>query len=184
MVRLLVAPVIVLLMLLPATGECQEISGPDVRLLNNDMYVSFSLDLDGKQLQELKEGIDKELKLYVDLFRVWRGWPDEFVLGKLFNRKLRVDPIKREYVASTNDGAVIIEKRFRSPESLLAWALSVKDLKLTSIRELEPGRYFVRVTAEAKVRKIPVIGYFFFFLKETDFRISKDSAVLNIEAGR
>ncbi len=174
----------VLLMLLPASGECQEISGPDVRLLTNDLYVSFSLDLDSKQLVELREGIDKELKLYVDLFRVWRGWPDEFVLGKFFIRKLRVDPIKKEYVASSNDGSVLIEKRFRSPDSLLVWALSVKDLKLTSTRELEPGQYFVRVTAEAKVKKIPVIGYFFFFLKETDFRVSKDSATLNIEAGR
>lgn len=184
MARRVAVTVILLLMLLPSSGACQEIAGLSVRLVNGDIHVSFSLDLDSKRLQELREGIDKELKLYVDLFRVWQGWPDEFVLGKSFTRRLRIDSVKKEYVATSFDGNVIIERRFRSPESLLGWVLSVKDLKLAG-RDLQPGRYFVRITAESKVRRLPpVIGYLFIFVKETDFKVVMDSPLLTIEAGR
>jgi hypothetical protein len=185
MARQVAVTVILLLMLLPSSGACQEIAGLSVRLVNGDIYASFSLELDAGRLQELREGIDKELKLYVDLFRVWKSWPDEFVLGKAFTRRLRIDNIKKEYVATSFDGSVIIERRFRSPESLLGWVLSVRDLKLAGTRDLQPGQYFVRVTAESKVRKLPpVIGYLFIFVKETDFKISQDSPHFTVEAGR
>jgi hypothetical protein len=168
-----------------ASADGQEISGPEVRLANSDVFVSFSLVPGAKHIQEIKEGIDKELKLYVDLFRVWKVWPDEFVLGKFYSRRMRVDPIKKEYVATSYDGSVIIERRFRSFESMLAWTLSVKDLRLTNTRELDPGQYFVRITAESKIRSLPpVIGQFFVFISENEFKIKKDSGVFAIEGGR
>jgi hypothetical protein len=168
-----------------AAADGQEISGPEVRLANSDVFVSFSLVPGAKHIQEIREGIDKELKLYVDLFRVWKVWPDEFVLGKFYSRRMRVDPIKKEYVATSYDGSVIIERRFRSFESMLAWTLSVKDLRLTNTRELDPGQYFVRITAESKIRSFPpVIGQFFVFISENEFKIKKDSGVFVIEGGR
>ena len=39
-----------------------------------------------------KNGIAKEITFYIDLFRVWNMWPDEFVLGKTIVKTLRVDP--------------------------------------------------------------------------------------------
>jgi hypothetical protein len=183
--RVLLAVGIILSGLVPAPARGQEISGPDVRLANNEIYVSFSLVLGQKQVREIGEGIDKELKFYVDLFRVWKVWPDEFVLGKFYTRKLKADPIKKEYVATSNDGSVIIERRFRSFESMLAWTLSVRDLRLTNTRELEPGQYFVRITAESKIRKLPpVIGQFIIFLSENEFKVRKDSGLIVIEGAR
>ena len=183
--RILLATVLFMSTLAPALAEGQEISGPEVRLLGSDVYVSFSLVLDAKHAQELREGIDKELKLYVDLFRVWKVWPDEFVLGKFFSRKIKADPIKKEYVATSNDGNVLVERRFRSFESMLGWTLSVKDLKLTNTRELDPGQYFVRITAESKIRKLPpVIGQFFIFISENEFKIRKDSGLITVEGGK
>jgi hypothetical protein len=183
--RILLATAIILFFFVPAPAGGQEISGPDVRLQNSEIHVSFSLVLAPKQVREIREGIDKELKLYVDLFRIWNVWPDEFVLGKVYTRKLKADPIRKEYVATSNDGSVIIERRFRSFDSMLAWTLSVKDLKLTNIRELEPGRYFVRITAESKIRKLPpVIGQFILFLSENEFKVSKDSGLIVIEGAR
>ncbi len=107
MSRLLSLLLFIFCLALPNLSEGQTISGPDVRLINNDIYVSFSLKLDSKHIQEIKDGIEKELKIYVDLFRVWNSWPDEFVLGKFYSRSLRSDPIKKEHVAVSNDGNVI-----------------------------------------------------------------------------
>jgi hypothetical protein len=68
---------------------------------------------------------------------------------------------------------------------MIKWALSINDLKLAHIRELEPGTYFVRITVESKIRKLPpVIGYFIIFLSENDFKIKKDSSFFNIGAGK
>lgn len=161
------------------------ISGPEIKLINNDIYATFSLSLEAKYIQQMKEGIDKELKFYVDLFRVWENWPDEFVLGKFYSKTLRADPIKKEFVATSFDGNIIIERRFRSFESMLEWSLSFKDLKLANTKELEPGRYFLRVSIESKIRKFPpVIRYFFVFVSENEFRIRRDSGYFTLEGNK
>jgi hypothetical protein len=158
------------------------ISVPEVRINGGDIYVTFNLDLGPKHEEELREGIDKELKFYADLFRVWKVWPDEFVAGRMFTRTLKVDPIKGEFVSTSLSGNVLVERRFKSFQTMLKWALSVKDLKLLNVRDLEPGQYFVKVTVESKVRKLPpVIGYLFIFVSENDFKISKDSSVFTVE---
>jgi len=172
----------IIALLMPLASESQTVSGPEVKLVNNDLFVTFSLGLENKIIEAIKNGVDKELKFYVDLFKVWRVWPDEFVLGKAYVRTMNVDPIKKEFVATSNDGTVLVEKRFKSFESMLDWAISFRDLKLTNTRELESGQYFVRVIVESKIRKLPpVIGYLFIFVSENEFRLIKDSGYLAIE---
>lgn len=181
MSRLLAISLLVLCILLPSLSEGQEISGPKVAVRNGDIHVSFGLKADRKFIEGVKDGIDKELKFYIDLFRIWKIWPDEFILGKSVTRTLKVDPIKEEYVATSLSGNILIEKRFRSLDSMLAWALSFKDVKLAGTSGLEAGQYFVRVTAESRIRKLPpVIGYFIIFLSENEFKIHKDSAVITV----
>ena len=169
-------------LLLPLPSESQTISGPETKLIGNDLFVTFSLVLPEKSIEGLRGGVDKELRFYIDLFRVWKVWPDEFVLGKSYVKTLKVDPVKKEFVATSNDNSVLIEKRFKSFDSMLDWIVSFRDLKLTNVRELEAGQYFVRVTVESKVRKLPpVIGYLFIFLSENEFRVIKDSSQFTIE---
>jgi len=169
----------------PRASESQTVTVPEVKLVNNDLFVSFSLSLQDKSLEAIRGGVDKELKFYVDLFKMWKVWPDEFVIGKAYVKTLKVDPVKKEYVATSNDGSLLIEKRFKSIESMMQWVVVFRDLKLTNIRELEPGQYFVRVTVESKIRKLPpVIGYLFIFVSENEFRIMKDSAIFTIEGSR
>lgn len=180
-------PFAILLLLFLASAaslaEGQTISGPDVRLAGNDLYVTTGLVLDDRYVQQLRNGIEKELRIYVDLFRVWSIWPDEFVLGKSFVRTLKADQVKKEFVATSNDGSVMTMRRFKSFESMLEWTVSLKDLKLTNVRELEPGKYFVKVAIESKVRKLPpVISYLFLFISENEFKVTRDSAVIAIEA--
>jgi|SRR4030042_472029 len=158
-----------------------EITGPEVKLQDNEIYVTTTISLDENHIQELRNGIAKEFRFYIDIFRLWKMWPDEFVLGKLFVRTLKCDPVKTEYIATSSDGSTLIEKRFKSFESMVRWAVSINDLKLVNTRELEPGVYFVRVTVESKIRKLPpVIGYFMIFLSENEFKIKKDSSPFNI----
>lgn len=158
-----------------------EITGPAVTLRDNEIYVTTALSLDENLLQELRNGITKELRFYIDLYRVWKIWPDEFVLDKFFIRTLRCDPVKMEYVAKSNDGTTLVQKRFKSFESMLQWALSINDLKLANTRDLEPGLYYVKVTVESRIRKLPpVIGYFMIFLPENEFRISKKSSTISM----
>jgi len=164
-----------------SVSAAEQIMGPEVKMHDGEMYVTTSLSLDENHLQELSNGITKELRFYIDLFRVWKVWPDEFVLGKFFIRTLKSDPVKMEYTATSSDGNTLIHKRFKTFESMIKWALSVNDLKLANTRELEPGEYFLRVTVESKIRKLPpVIGYFMIFLPENEFKIKKDSPFINI----
>jgi hypothetical protein len=166
-------------------SAAEQIIGPDVKMHGGDIYVTTSLSLDENHMQELSNGITKELRFYIDLFRVWKMWPDEFVLGKFFIRTMKSDPVKMEYTATSSDGTTLIRKRFKSLQSMVKWALNIDDLKLANTQELEPGEYFVRVTAESKIRKLPpVIGYFMIFLPENEFKIKKDSPFFNVRAAR
>ncbi|MBT9537320.1 MAG: DUF4390 domain-containing protein [Nitrospirae bacterium] len=173
------------LLFFPSITRCAEIIGPETKIVNNEIHVTTGLMLDEKQLHDVKNGIAKEITFYIDLFRVWNMWPDEFVLGKTIVKTLRVDPVKKEYVAASSDGMTVIEKRFNELDSLLKWSLSIRDLKLTNTRELEPDGYFVRITVESRLRKLPpLISYLFFFVPEKEFTKVKDSPKFSVGQGK
>jgi hypothetical protein len=160
----------------PAFSGVTEISAVQVKLNNNDIYVSASLRPDSKVMEEINAGLSKEFVFYVDLFRVWKIWPDEFVSGRKIVKVIASDPIKREYTAENREGGLHTIKRFREMDSMIAWALSLADLKVANTRELEPGTYFVKVSAESLLRKLPpVVGYLLFFVPEKEFSVFRDS---------
>ncbi|HIE41357.1 MAG TPA: DUF4390 domain-containing protein, partial [Candidatus Aenigmarchaeota archaeon] len=108
---------------------------------------------------------------------------DEFILGKLFIRTLQYDPVKTEYIGTSNDGSTLIEKRFTSLESMVSWAMSINKMKLEIPQDLEPGAYFVRVTVESKIRKLPpVLRDLLIFIPENEFKIKKASQIFKIGA--
>jgi len=175
--------IIVLLLCAVSSSFAGEITGPEVKFHENEIHATASLLLDDKYLQEIRNGIKKEFRFYIDIFRVWNLWPDEFVSSKSFTRTLMSDPVKTEFIATSNDGNTQIRKRFKSFESMLKWALSFDDIKLANVRDLDPGVYFVRVTVESKIRQLPpVIGYFMIFLPENEFKLRKDSSYFSIGA--
>ncbi|BCB97095.1 hypothetical protein JZK55_20170 [Dissulfurispira thermophila] len=162
-------------------GFATEIPIVDVKINNNDIHVRTSVKPDAKFIEDMNNGLSKELTFYIDLFRTWSIWPDEFVTGKKLIKILKSNPIKREYVAINIDGNMHIEKRFKNLESMLEWIMNITDIKITNIKELEPGDYFVRVTVDSRIRKLPpVIGYFLFFVPEKEFSVSKDSQKFEI----
>jgi len=169
------------LLFFPSLSSSTEIIGPETKIANNEIYVTTSLLLDEKQMEDLKNGIAKEITFYIDLFRIWKMWPDEFVLGKIVVKTLKADPVKKEYVATSFDGMTIIEKRFNELDSLLKWSLNIYDLKLTNIKELDPDDYFVRITVESRLRKLPpIINYLLFFVPEKEYKRVKDSSSFHV----
>ncbi len=170
------------LLLSNSFSSASEIIGPEVKLQDGEIHVTTSLSLDEKHIQELRNGIKKEFRFYIDIFRTWKMWPDEFVVGKIFVRTLKCDPVKMEYIATSGDGSTLIEKRFKSFESMVRWAVSINNLKLANTRELKPGVYFVRVTVESKIRNLPLIirDFFIIPISENEFKIKNDSPPFNI----
>jgi hypothetical protein len=173
------------ILFLPPPLYSADVIGPEVSFHGDEIHVSASLSLDEKHIHELKNGITKEFKLYVDIFRVWDNWPDEFISGKIIFRTLTCDHVKGEYTATSSSGNLFIKKRFKSFESMVKWAVSIDDIRLMNVIELDPGTYYVRVTVESKIRKLPpVIGYFMIFLSENEFKIKKNSPFFYIGSER
>ncbi|NTU42804.1 MAG: DUF4390 domain-containing protein [Nitrospirales bacterium] len=162
--------------LVPVLAGATEISAVQVRINNNEISVSASLRPDVRMTEDIATGLSKEIVFYIDLFRVWSIWPDEFVTGRKISRLLLNDPIKREYTGESTEGKSRTVKKFRDADSMIAWAMNITDLKIANSHELEAGTYFVKVTADSLLRKLPpVIGYFLFFVPEKEFSLSKDS---------
>lgn len=166
-----------ILLLFPKTAFSFQLSPISVNTISNkELSVDASLSVDQKFIEDLNDGMSKELIFYVDLFRVWKIWPDEFVKGKKIIRTLKSDPIKREYIAISTQGSVSVEKRFKDIESMLSWSLNLTNEKITSKRDFERGIYFVKVTAESSKKLLPpVIGYFLFFISDREFSVSRNS---------
>ena len=167
-----------LTLLPPLTIYGADIIGAEVQVVNDEVLLTTGLRLDERGLADLKNGISKEITFHVGVYRVWKNWPDEFVWGKKIVRTLMGDPVKQEFIATSSDGTTLVKKRFKDFDSMLTWALGIRELKLIHLQELQPARYFVRVTAESRLRKLPpVIGYLFFFVPEKEFGVTRDSAV-------
>jgi len=169
------------LLCLPSSSNCASIKQLDIKVRENHIYVSTAVSLAEKHLEELKNGIKKELFFYIDVFKLWNIWPDEFITGKLYVRTIQYDPVKTEYIATSSNGQTLIEKRFTSLESMLQWALSIHELGIKIPQDPEPGAYFVRVTVVSKIRKLPpVLRDLLIFIPENEFKIKKDSPVFYI----
>lgn len=188
-IRVLACPAMLLLFLViifyavsaPESGLASELTPIAVKQANSDLFVTATLQPDQKLIDDLGQGLSKELVFYVDLFRHWKIWPDEFVLGKKIVRVLKSDPIKREYTGSSTEGSLRTIKRFKDLDSMIAWAININDLKLTNVKALQPDEYYIKVTAESNIRKLPpVIGYLLFFTPSKEFSVSADSLPFRI----
>ncbi|MEC4684875.1 MAG: DUF4390 domain-containing protein [Nitrospirota bacterium] len=159
-------------------AEALEIKGPYLDFKDSVIRVSFQFDLDSNYVDEIRKGISKEVIFYIDLFRLWKTWPDEFIAGRKVVRNIKSDPMKKEYIATSFDGETLVEKRFNSFDSMMKWALNFNDVYLTSLKGMPSGTYFVRTTVESRLRNIPsLFGEIFFFLPDREFKVSSDSGL-------
>lgn len=160
-----------------------ELTNLNVVTHNNKISVNVVLKPEQRFLDSLSQGVSKEIMFYIDLFREWKVWPDEFVTGVKIKRTLKTNPIKREYIATSQQGNVITEKRFKDQESMLEWALSINNLTLVdNLSDYDAGTYYIKITAESRLQNIaPALGFFLFFIPQKEFSVSKESEPFQIK---
>lgn len=176
---LTVALSVMLALQIPA--EAADIKSVDLSIRNQDLFIKTGLLYDDDLLHEMKQGLSKEIIFAFELYSIRSFFPDEYILGKKIILSLKNDPIKREFVARITDGKEINEKRFKDTESMAAWALLSREVKIANLRELDPATYYVKVSAESRVRKLPpVIKILLFFIPETEFSVWRYSQTFTL----
>ncbi len=163
-------------------GQCNELGPVSVSFHNNRLFVETSLKPDARLIEDIAQGITKELVFYIDLFRVWKIWPDEFVRGIKIKRTMKSNPIKREYLATSEHERVITERRFKDAESMLQWVLSLGNIAIPgTLSDHEEGTYYIKVSVESIKQKMPpAVGALLFFLPNKEFSVSRNSEIFNI----
>jgi hypothetical protein len=176
---------LILLFLSVSASESAELKGPNVVLKADSIRVSTGVVLDPDHIDEIRKGVQWELILYIDLFRAWKYWADEFILGRSFTQTLHCDPVKEEYAATSLSRNRLVEKRFSNCDRLLDWALNIPEFRLAGMDALEPSEYFIKVTAESQLRRLPpFIDLLFFFVKQTEFSVTENSSQFPVRGGR
>jgi hypothetical protein len=175
------------LLLFPVRGLTVEILEPEIKIQDNDIIVNTGLT-DLKEIEPIiNSGVEKEIVFTIELLRQWRFWPDEFVVSKKIRRTIRYDNLRGHYIASSKEDGSEIKRRFKDfDDSLRKWLFRVEGLNLANIKELEPGRYYIRVLVESKSRELPrMIGLLMLFIPEVEMSLAKESKrLLNIEGNR
>lgn len=168
-------------LLLISSPVTAEITGPEVKIQDNDIIVSTGFSNIKEIETAIKTGIEKEITFTIELFRVWRLWPDEFVVLKKIQRIIKYDNLRGQYRVSSYDGTSLKERHFKDFNTLKEWVFTVKDISLANIKELEKDKYFIRVAVESKSRKLPpLIGFFMVFIPETEISMVKKSLPLTL----
>jgi len=162
-------------------AESADIQAVELSFRGQELQITTALVPDEDMLNELRQGLSKEIRFAFELMLVKALFPDEYILGQKITVTLKSDPIKREFAARMSGSGAQVEKRFKDVESMVSWALSLKDFKFTNVKELDPGTYYVRVSAESRVRKLPpVIKYLLFFIPETEFKVWRYSQTFSL----
>ncbi|MFQ3573151.1 MAG: DUF4390 domain-containing protein [Thermodesulfovibrionales bacterium] len=161
------------------------VSQPSVKISDGYISVSAILSPPPEFIEEINQGMTKEIVFYIDLFRIWKLWPDEFVKGKKIVRTIKVNKIKREFLVSSHEENIIREKRFSDIESMMNWAFAINDIRLEGVSTLDHGRYYIKVSADAVKRDIPpLVGFLLFFISDKEFSLSSSSETFVISDNR
>jgi hypothetical protein len=148
----------------------------EMEIIDNNIIVNLSI-ADVTEFEKiLKSGVEKEIVFTVELMRDWRFWPDEFVVSKKIEKIIKYDNLRDQYQASSYDGINREERYFKDYTTMKNWILNVNAINLANTRELEHGRYYIRIIVESKSREqLPLIGFLMHFIPEVDMSLAKES---------
>jgi len=164
-----------------ASAMNPRIIGPEWKIKDNDIIVNVSIE----NVQEFKDiimtGIAKEIIFTIELLRQIRFWPDEFIVSKKIKRVIRYDNLRDQFLAISDDGINVEELHFRDFESMQRWLFDIRAVDLVNIRELYPGRYYLRVVVKSRsLEHLPLVGFLMHFVPEVDMSLSQKSRVFKL----
>jgi hypothetical protein len=180
---------LVLVLCLSSVLLCQKafavtprIIGPDMKIIDSNIIVSLSIDNITELEATINSGIGKEIAFTVELLRVWKFWPDEFVVSKKIEKVVKYDNLRELYQVSSYDGIKRTVKSFENYNAVKSWLFSASGINLANIKELEPSKYYVRVVVESKsMEQLPLLGLLMHFIPEVEMSLAKESQPFIIE---
>ena len=166
----------------PVSAATPSIIGPVIEIIDNNIFVSLSIDDTDELESVIASGIGKEIAFTVELLRVWNFWPDEFVVSKYIAKTVQYDNLREQYLISSNDGVENTKMKFENYSDVKNWLFFAANINLANIKELDPGRYYVRVVVESKsTEQLPFIGFLMHFIPEVEMSLAKESLPYGIE---
>ena len=165
----------------PANATAPRIIGPDIRIVDNNIIVSLSID-NFKELETtIKAGIKKEIIFTAELLRAWNLWPDEFIVSKKFEKVVKYDNLRDQYLVSSYDGITRVQKKFKDYDALRYWIFNANTFNLANTKELDPSNYYIRIVIESKsLDQIPLLGFLTNFIPAVEMSLAKESAHFRI----
>jgi len=164
-----------------ASALTPDIMGPDMKIIDNNIIVNISVANIPELEKTIKSGIGKELVFTAELMRVWRFWPDEFVVSKEVKKVITYDGLRDQYFASSYDGINRSEKTFIDQDTMKDWVSTAGPINLANIRELDPAEYYIRIIVESKsIEQLPLIGFLMHLVPEVEMSLAKESVPFTI----
>jgi len=164
-----------------ATAITPQITGPDMKIIENNIIVNLRLDNVTELATPITSGVEKEITFTIELLRAWKFWPDEFIVSKKIEKVIRYDNLRDQYRASSYDGIIRSERSFADYASVTDWIFTINGVNLANIKELEPSRYYIRIVVESKsLEQLPLIGFLIHFIPEVEMSLAKESQPFTI----
>lgn len=153
----------------------------EVQKSSNSLLVKATIVPSQEFIEDFKSGLGKNLSILIELFRRWSIIPDEFIKGYFIQKTLISDPIKDEYIIKTLYEDRVVEKRFKSWQQALNCALNIDTVKISDINNLEEGKYYIKITVESNIKKLPsVLEHILFFIPTYEKKITKESEIFKL----
>lgn len=127
-------------------------------------------------VDDFKNGLSKNIFILIELYRKWSIIPDEFINGVYIQRVLISDPIKEEFIIKSVERETLKEKRFKNWREALDWALRIEPVKIVNINDVAKGKYYIKITVESNIKKLPsILEHILFFIPTYEKKITKES---------
>lgn len=159
-----------------STAATPGIVGPVIKIIDNNIIVNLSITDVAELETAINSGIEKEITFTVELLKVWKFWPDEFVVSKRIKKTIQYDNLRQQYKASSYDGINRIEINFKNYNSMKNWIFNVRSINLANIKELDLNNYYVRIVVESKsIENLPIVGFLMHFIPKVEMSLAKES---------
>ncbi|MCX8033990.1 MAG: DUF4390 domain-containing protein [Thermodesulfovibrio sp.] len=147
-----------------------------VKKSSNSIEITARIIPSKEFVEDFKAGLGKNIQILVELYRRWSIIPDEFITGVKIQRIFVSDPIKEEYIIGNLEGKILKEKRFKNSTDALDWGLKIEAVDFPNINKFESGKYYIKVTVESNIKKLPLLlEHFLFFVPKYETKIVKES---------